>query len=571
MEKVISKRLFVIALFWIFALAILAQGNFPSVIYTADGKVLGIYGDYTYDYTYDFIFREHVNQSHTEGLAPYFRKELWRMLMAKKPVRSNYLFSKQKFIDDSISWAHNPLYGWVEKNPKPDGSKWNIYRDGLKIYTTIDSRMQQHAEDAVVAHLSQALQPTFNKEKYGKIGAPYTSNRNELSEEKLQRIIRQAIKQSERYLGMIRSGKPESVIMASFDKPTKMRVFKYNGMCDTIMTPRDSILYYKHFLRAGLMAMNPHNGHVKAYVGGPNFRAFPYDMVSIGRRQIGSLIQPFLYAYAMEEGFTPCDEILNTQPILYDEAGRAWTPRNNSSERVGEMVDLRWSLTNSNNWISARLMCQLSPNMFVRNLHNLGITNQIVSSMLLCLGPCDVSLKEMVTAYSVFANEGKRVNPLFVTSIEDSKGRVLSNFATPKIEVISCDANNKMLTMLLNVTNSDIGNRLRRDPFGITAQIGGKIGSTGYNNDGWFVGFTPEIVVGTWVGGEDRYIHFDNKASDVGAMMALPIFGYFMKQVYADPILSFPQHLRFDFPAGFNPCGEYIDEPNEDSIMILNK
>ena len=511
---------------------------------------------------------------HKEGLAPYFREELRRILRAKKPVRSDYRgWEKQKFVDDSIAWATNPLFGWIEKNPKPDGSKYDIYTDGLKIYTTIDSRMQRYAEKAVTEHLGKTLQPSFFREKRGVKGAPYTTNREELSSSQLDGLIKKAVKQTDRYIMMKKAGHSEEEIMASFKMPVDMKVFSYDGPVDTVMTPLDSILYNKHFLRSGFMSMDPVTGHVKAYVGGPNFTFFQYDMVSTGRRQIGSTIKPFLYTYAMEEGYTPCDEFLNEQPTIYDEAGRPWSPRNAGSARVGEMVDIRWALTNSNNWISARLMSQLSPATLVRNMHNFGITNHLDPVIALCLGPCDVSVKEMVTAYSAFANNGMRVDPMFVTAIADGNGNVISEFAPNHTEVISTEAYYKILSILLNVVDGGTGNRLRRPPYALTAQMGGKTGTTNSNSDGWFMGFTPQLVSGVWVGGEERYIHFNGMAMGQGASMALPIYGLYMKQVYADPTLPYRQDVTFKFPADIDLChkeyyGEYYDEadPAEESI-----
>ncbi len=492
---------------------------------------------------------------HKDGPAPYFREELRRMLGAKKPSRSNYpKWDQQKFVDDSIAWATNPLYGWIEKNPKPDGSHYDIYTDGLKIYTTIDSRMQQYAEDAVVGHLSKTLQPQFWKEKKGSSCAPYSSNRQEVSAEAIQKLISRAIKDSERYRQMKHAGYSTSEIEQAFVTPTDMKVFTYDGWTDTIMTPRDSILYHKSFLRAGFMAMDPRNGYVKAYVGGPNFSAFQYDMVSTGRRQVGSTIKPLLYTYAMEEGFTPCDEFLNEQPTIYDANGRPWQPRNSGSARVGEMVDLRWALTNSNNWISARLMDQLSPATFARNLHSFGINNHIDPVVSLCLGICDVSVKEMVTAYSAFANRGMRTDPLFVTNITDANGNVISEFTTHHTEVISERAYWRILSILLNVVDSGTGSRLRRAPFNLTAQMGGKTGTTNSNSDGWFMGFTPELVTATWVGGEEKPIHFNSMAQGQGASMALPILGKFLTKVYADKHLPYSQQTRFIFPADINLC-----------------
>ena len=342
------------------------------------------------------------------------------------------------------------------------------------------------------------------------------------------------------------AGASDEEIRTSFNTPREMNVFSYDGVVDTVMTPRDSLLWQKHFLRTGFMSMDPRNGHVKAYVGGPNFTFFQYDMASTGRRQIGSTIKPFLYTYAMEEGFTPCDMLSNTQPVFTDESGRPWAPRNSGSARVGEMVDLRWALTNSNNWISARLMAQLSPTTLVRNMHNFGITNHIDPVMSLCLGSCEVSIKEMVGAYTAYANNGMRAAPLFVTAIADSNGNIISEFNTTHTEVISEKAYAKILSMLLNVVDGGTGNRVRRAPYNITAQMGGKTGTTNYNADGWFMGFTPELVSGVWVGGDERYIHFNNMANGQGAAMALPIYGLYMSKVYADPSLPYSQNATFD-------------------------
>ena len=483
---------------------------------------------------------------HKDGLAPYFREELRRILSAKKPVLSDYRgWEHQRYVDDSIAWEENPLFGWIEKNPKPDGTKYDIYSDGLKIYTTIDSRMQQYAEDAVKQHMS-ALQKAFFREKRRSRNAPYTSNAQELGNVKVENLINHAIKQTERYRVLKAAGASDEEIRTSFNTPREMNVFSYDGVVDTVMTPRDSLLWQKHFLRTGFMSMDPRNGHVKAYVGGPNFTFFQYDMASTGRRQIGSTIKPFLYTYAMEEGFTPCDMLSNTQPVFTDESGRPWAPRNSGSARVGEMVDLRWALTNSNNWISARLMAQLSPTTLVRNMHNFGITNHIDPVMSLCLGSCEVSIKEMVGAYTAYANNGMRAAPLFVTAIADSNGNVISEFNTTHTEVISEKAYAKILSMLLNVVDGGTGNRVRRAPYNITAQMGGKTGTTNYNADGWFMGFTPELVSGVWVGGDERYIHFNNMANGQGAAMALPIYGLYMSKVYADPSLPYSQNATFD-------------------------
>lgn len=511
---------------------------------------------------------------HKEGIAPYFRMELKRVLTAKKPELAAYMkagYSHQRFVDDSIAWATNPLYGWIEKNPKADGTKYNLYTDGLKIYTSIDSRMQKYAEEAVTEHLSN-LQKRFFKEKKGQKDAPYTSNRTEISQAQIDQLIVRAMKDTDRYRTLKQSGMSHEAIMKTFDEPQKMEIFTYAGVVDTVMTPRDSVLYQKHFLRAGFMSMDSHTGQVKAYVGGPDFRFFQYDMVSTGRRQVGSTIKPFLYTYAMEEDFTPCDMFLNSQPTLYDENGRPWSPRNSGSARVGEMVDLYWALTNSNNWISARLMNELSPTQLVRNMHTLGITNEQIDPVIsLCLGPCEVSVKEMVTAYTAFSNKGLKVDPIFVTAIADANGNVIAEFTPEYTQAISENAYYKMLSMLQNVINAGTGNRLRRAPYNITADMGGKTGTTNFNADGWFMAFTPDLVSGTWVGGDERYIHFNSMRDGQGAEMALPIYGKFINKVYHDSNLPYDQEAKFIFPSDFSPCyreyyGETADEAPEESV-----
>jgi len=505
---------------------------------------------------------------HKDGMAPYFREELRRILSAKKPVRSHYpSWDAQRYTDDSIAWATNPLYGWIEKTRKPDGTKYDIYNDGLKIYTTIDSRMQTYAEEAVHEHMS-SLQKQFFKEKKGSSAAPYTSSRVELSDAMRAKLIANAMRQSERGRIARLRGLSEAELQAEFDTPVDMTVFSYDGPVDTTMTPRDSLLYSKSFLRTGFMSMDPSTGFVKAYVGGPDFRFFQYDMVSTGRRQIGSTIKPFLYTYAFEtDDFTPCTTMLNEQPTLYDENGRVWQPRNSGRARVGEMVDLRWALTNSNNWISARIMDRLSPAELVKRMHSYGITNKLPAVKSLCLGPAEVSVKEMVTAYSAFANKGMRSDPVFVTAIADANGNVISDFAPSQTEVITQKGYWRILSILLNVVDSGTGNRLRRPPYNVTAQTGGKTGTTNDNADGWFMAFTPDLVSGTWVGGEDRYIHFNNMAQGQGAAMALPIYGRYISKVYADPSLHYSQSSQFEFPAGLNPCaGAYAPDDEEEVV-----
>ena len=413
--------------------------------------------------------------------------------------------------------------------------------------------MQRYAEEAVEQHLKNTLQPQFDREK--RKSGPYTTNRAELGNLTAQKLIDRAVRQSERYAVLKRAGLSESEILETFNRPTDMQVFSYRGAIDTTMTPRDSIVYEKMFLRAGFMSMDPVSGEVKAYVGGPNFRFFQYDMAGVGRRQIGSTVKPFLYTYAFEEGYTPCDMFLNEQPTITLPTGQVWQPRNAGKARIGEMVDLYWALTTSNNWISARLMNELSPAALVRTMHTFGITNHLDPVLSLCLGPCDVSVREMVTAYTAFANRGLRVDPVYVTKITDNNGNVISEFTPQYTEVISEDAYFKMIDILQNVINGGTGNRIRRAPYNITAPTGGKTGTTNFNADGWFMAFTPQLVSGVWVGGDERYIHFNRMAQGQGASMALPIYGLYMKKVYADKTLPYTQSASFPTPPeGFTPC-----------------
>lgn len=508
---------------------------------------------------------------HKEGLATYFREYLRGVMTAPKPVRSDYRgWQMQKFYEDSIAWETNPLYGWCAKNKKKDGTNYNIYTDGLKIYTTINSRMQQYAEDAVKEHLGDYLQPIFFKEKEGSKNAPYARS---LPEKRVEELLTKAMKQTERYRLMKEAGASEQQIRKAFDTPEEMTVFSWKGDKDTIMTPMDSIRYYKSFLRTGFMSMDPANGHVKAYVGGPNYVYFQYDMAMVGRRQVGSTIKPYLYTLAMENGFSPCDQARHVEQTLIDENGTPWTPRNANDKRYGEMVTLKWGLANSDNWISAYLMGKLNPYDLVRLIHSFGVRNKAIDPVVsLCLGPCEISVGEMVSAYTAFANKGIRVAPLFVTRIEDSDGNVISTFAPQMEEVISASSTYKMLVMLRAVINEGTGGRVRR--YGITADMGGKTGTTNDNSDGWFMGFTPSLVSGCWVGGDERDIHFGRMTYGQGAAVALPIWAMYMKKVYDDPTLGYDQQERFKLPEGFDPCagsetpdGEVIEEGGLDDLF----
>lgn len=505
---------------------------------------------------------------HKDGLATYFREYLRGVMTARKPDRSDYRgWQMQKYYEDSLAWETNPLYGWCAKNKKKDGTNYNLYVDGLKIYTTINSRMQQYAEEAVYEHVAKYLQPRFFKEKRGRKTAPYT---NELTPEEVEQILNRSIRQSDRYRTMKADGCSEAEIMKAFNTKYEMSVFSWEGEKDTIMTPLDSIKYYKHFLRAGFMSMDPITGHVKAYVGGPNYNYFQYDMAMVGRRQVGSTIKPYLYALAMENGFSPCDEVRNVEQTLFDENGKAWSPRNSSKSHYGEIVTLKWGLANSNNWISAYLMSKLSPYDLVRLIHSFGVLNKDVQpTVSLCLGPCEISVGEMVSAYTAFVNKGIRTAPLFVTRIEDNDGNVVANFTPQVNEVISESTSYNMLVMLRAVINEGTGGRVRR-LYGIKADMGGKTGTTNRNSDGWFMGFTPSLVSGCWVGGEERDIHFDTMRDGQGASMALPIWGLYMQKVYADKTLGYSPDETFDIPGDFDPCKDRLTEIEEENNTRLD-
>jgi penicillin-binding protein 1A len=480
---------------------------------------------------------------HKAGLAPYFREYLRLTLTAKEPDRNKYAsWQEQKYQEDLWMWQNNPLYGFFEKNRKPDGSKYNIYLDGLKIYTTIDSRMQKYAEEAVNEHLRE-LQKSFFAEKKGRSYAPFSKN---VSQEEISSIMNRAIKQSERYYRMKATGASEREIELAFHKPVEMQVFTYDGLEDKVMSPYDSIRYNKHFLRCGFMSMDAKSGFVKAYVGGPDFSHFQYDMVNMGRRQVGSTIKPYLYTLAMEEGMSPCDKTVNRPITLNDGSGRPWTPRNTSKSRIGETVTLRWGLANSNNWISAYLMSLFTPESLVKLMRSFGIRGYLDPVVSLCLGPAEISVAEMVDAYTAFPNKGIRVDPLYVTRIEDSNGNVIANFTPRMYEIISETTAAKMIFMMRSVVDGGTGGRIR-SRYGLKMQMGGKTGTTQNNSDGWFMGFTPSLVSGVWVGGEDRSIHFDRIAEGQGAAMALPIWALYMKKVLNDSSLGYSPNEVFEF------------------------
>lgn len=488
--------------------------------------------------------------SHNEGFAPYLREEVKRMMMAKRPVYSEYPgWNKQAFYDDSTQWVDNPLYGWCNKNHKADGRPYNIYTDGLKIYTTIDSKMQRYAEQAMREHMI-SLQNTFWSEhgiSTGESGNkdPYTRSRSELPQSVKDRLIKNAIHNSARYRTLKERGLSEDAIMNNFRTKQNITVFDLkNGERPMYITPLDSLLYSKSILRCGMMSMDSRTGYVKAYVGGPDFDHFSYDMVSVGRRQIGSTMKPYLYSLAMECGYNPCDRISNAKINI-----NGWSPRGGGG---GGMLTLKQALTASNNTCSARLVDLLKVTNLITMLHNYGLTNDFDTVAPLCLGPCEVSVKQQVSAYSVFSNKGIRSDPIFVSRICDSHGNVLAEFTPRQKEVLSEDSYLKMLTMLESVATAGTGRRVRGYVGNI--EMGGKTGTTNLNSDGWFMGFTPELVTGVWVGGEERYIRFYSGGIGQGAGQALPIWGKYMKSVLEDSSIPYSSSASFKVPANYDFC-----------------
>lgn len=498
---------------------------------------------------------------HKEGEVPYLREEIRRLMTAKKPVRPKrsdyktdiaYIIAQSNYQTDSTQWEENPLCGWIEKNPKPDGSYYDLYNDGLRIYTTIDLKMQKYAEEAMLEHLGGTLQPAFTAEKRGSKLGPYSTNNGEISAATIRGFIDKAIKQTSRYRQMKEAGISEEEIMKAFDKKYEMDVFAYvrekgkirPGTKTVFMSPRDSLLYMKSILRSGMMAMDPITGYVKAYVGGVDFNHFQYDMAGRGKRQIGSTSKPLLFTLAMEQGYDPCSVVSAAVNI------GGWTPR---GARGGSMT-LKQALTSSNNGVTANLLNALHVPVFIDKLRMFGITGHVENNVTISLGSYEVPVSEMVSAYSAFANKGIRVNPIYVSRIEDNNGNVLYSANAHRTEVTSAEATYNMVMMMMSVVNNGTARSLR-STYGLTAEMGGKTGTTNFNSDAWYMGYTPQLVTGVWVGGEERYIHFNNGSIGQGARSAMPIFGLFMKKLYSDRSLPYSQDVKFEFPEGWAACG----------------
>lgn len=500
--------------------------------------------------------------SYKDGNNVYMMEYLRRIMMAQKPERGQYQkWQAQQFYEDSLAWADDPLYGWCNKNTKADGSPYNIYTDGLRVYTTIDSRMQRYAEEAVKQHVGRTLQPAFYHGKKAQRNFPYTTR---LSQATINNIILRNIRISHRYQVLKESGWDEEQILKNFDQPVRMTVFTYNGDIDTTMTPRDSIMYYKKYLRSSLFSIEPQTGYVKAYVGGLDYAHFQYDMAMTGRRQIGSTMKPFVYTLALEDGRKPDDRVQNIRRV-YRIGPERWSPRNGSKAAYGSNVTLTWGLSHSNNWVTAEVMSQTDPtgHRLVSMLHNFGIANnKIIPSIALCLGPSEISASELASAYTAFVNKGLRCPPIFVTRIEDAEGNIIAEFGPRPNEVISEGTSYRMIKMLEGVVNQGTARRLRGS--GFNCQIAAKTGTTNNNSDAWFVGCVPRLVTAVWVGGEDRDIHFDSAAMGQGAAAALPVWAIYMKKVFADENLGYSQKEKFDIP-------EKIPDGPEQMLTVSSK
>ncbi|MEE4215420.1 MAG: transglycosylase domain-containing protein [Bacteroidales bacterium] len=513
-------------------------------------------------------FRE---AAHDAGLATYLREYVRTTMIAYEPEESMFLLNSQ-YLDAKEEWESNPLYGWCRKNKKPDGSNYNLYSDGLKIYTTIDSRMQQFAEESVTEHLAMDLQPAFYETAKRFRNPPFS---NDLSKAEIESLMEIAVRRTERYRNM--SGQvSEDSIWRAFRTPVPMTVFSWKGDVDTVMTPYDSVLYYKYFVRSSMMAMDPHTGHVKAYVGGPDFRHFKYDGVNQQRKQVGSTIKPFLYTLAMQEGYSPCYEVENIPREFYDPVkDTVWSPRSSGPrEYHGKMVTLKWGLANSENYISSWLMKQFSPQAVADLMARMGISRRYIEAVnSIFLGTSVLTLNEMVGAFGTYANKGVFTEPIVVSKIEDRNGNILALFAPHIDEVMSEEEAYLMVSLLRGVVDEGTGIRLRWR-YELGGEIGGKTGTTQNHSNGWFMGITPNLVAGVWTGWEDQAIHFEDMTLGQGANMALPVMGLFLQKLYGDPELGIMEADEFDEPPGFDvelDCDEVKSQGRSRDIYDLEE
>ena len=500
--------------------------------------------------------------SHNAGTGTYFREMLRMVMTSGKPSRESFgpgAAGDWDYRQAVEQWESNPLYGWCDKNVKANGQPYDLYRDGLKIYTTVNATMQRYAEQAVWEQMGETVQPMMDRVTKAR-GSVFS----DISKDEREAIMRRAKKNSDRYRQMKRAGATDAEIDKAFATPVPMRVFSYKGDRDTVMSPDDSLMYYKKFLRASFMAVDPSNGYVKAYVGGTSYRYFKYDMAKQGRRQVGSTIKPFVYTFAIEQlDLTPCTQVPNL-PVTIETDNEPWSPREASKVVYdGEWKPLRWGLANSRNNYSAWIMKQArQPQAVADFIHKFGIRNYIDPVYALCLGTSDFSLFELVGAYGTFANRGVHVDPIFVTRIEDRHGNVLANFTSPSQDAISEQSAYTMLGMLKRVVNAGTAGRIRA--LGLKADMGGKTGTSQKNSDAWFVGVTPKLVAGAWVGGEDRSIHLSSGGE--GSRIALPIFANFMKKVYGDSKLGITEKDQFPIPV--NAVSYDCDESAEPAAAL---
>jgi len=501
-------------------------------------------------------------QSHSKGIARHFREYIRILMYKKEPVAlvkpkkpknvtwrdpaykkykrdiAAWEINHQKYIEDSAEWTDNQLYGWCNKNKKPNGQNYNIYRDGLKIYTTINYDMQNYAETAVKEHMGKDLQALFYKRQKGRKKAPFSWR---LTTKQIERILRLSMKRTERYRRLKYDQKKDSASIAEiFNTPVKMRVFSWQGPIDTTMTPMDSIRYYKYFLHAGLMSVEPQTGYVRAYVGDIDYNYFKYDNVSLSKRQVGSTFKPFVYSIAMEDKISPCHKVPNV-PITIDlpegQQPPTWTPTFSTSKKDGEMISLKYGLANSLNQISAWIMKKYGPFKIREMAYKIGIKSWLPAVPSLCVGAAEVRLSEMVSAYTTFANQGIHSEPIFVTRIEDKNGNVIARFKSKHREALNANTTYRMIDLMKAVVEMGTSTRLGYK-YGFTNEIAGKTGTTNDNSDGWFIGYVPNLVTGVWVGGEERSIHFENSTEGQGAAMALPIWALYMQQCYKNEKLG---------------------------------
>ena len=493
---------------------------------------------------------------HNLGSATYYREFLRQWLSAKEPKRENYI-DEREYVEDSINWLKDPSYGWCNKNKKRDGSTYDIYSDGLQLYTTIDSKMQQYAEEAVAEHIGKYLQPEFVKSMKNNKNAPYYSS---IAQKTKQECINSAMRRTERWRSMKRAGFSEEEIKESFNKKDTMCVFSWNGDIDTVMTPLDSLLYYKGFLQAGFMSMEPKTGYVKAYVGGINYKHFKYDNTSKSRRQVGSTFKPFVYCLLMQNGFSPCTKVPNIEQSFKLPTGKYYTPRYSHSKLDGQTITLKQGLAGSLNQISAWALKQTTPEAVVALARKMGVNSEIEAVPSICVGIPQVLLSEMVGAYCTYSNKGVYTRPVYITRIEDKDGNELASFLPIQEEAISEQTAALMIELLRGVVDGGTGSRLRYK-YNLTAEIGGKTGTTNNNSDAWFMGITPNLVNGAWVGGEEPTIRFANTALGQGSAAALPIWGLYMQKVYADRRLNkkYSQEDKFPMPSEMNTSNDCYD------------